>query len=214
MEELLIIEGISRHLLQWLNPYLMLDSVKDGNDNVLDRLSQKFSNSQLQLLYDLGTNTDFVYWYNELNHPEQVPTSPAGGGLRVACWNLDCLTTDKVKNRGVCEVFCLTVINHRLDLIAVQELTNPDALRLLVAELNSPTLPAIVRCSVESRGEWRYWVSASAIGRTFAGKEFGAFLWRHHLGENLQLDLVSADASDKKGFTRKPCLGQFKVLMK
>ena len=54
-------------------------------------------------------------------------------------------------NPGVREVFCRTLLEHRLDLVAVQELADPEALYLLVAELNSPTLPAVVRWPAELR---------------------------------------------------------------
>ena len=194
----------------------MLNSAKDGNCNALERLGQIFSNSQLQLLCELTTNTDnAILRRRQEVDPEQVATPPAGGGLRVACWNLERFTKAKAANPGVREVFCRTLLEHRIDLLAVQELAEPEALHLLVAELNSPTLPAVVRWPAESRGKWHCSVSGSPTGRQFSASEFGAFLWNSCLHEGWQLELSSgAPLKARDIFTRLPCLTHFKVINK
>ncbi|XP_041455336.1 endonuclease/exonuclease/phosphatase family domain-containing protein 1-like [Lytechinus variegatus] len=75
------------------------------------------------------------------------------GRLRVASWNLQKLSLDKVKNPGVKEVICMTLLENGLSLIACQDIVDSTALDEVCAELNNPSLGPVKAWSGH-RGNW------------------------------------------------------------
>nr|CAB3241128.1 endonuclease/exonuclease/phosphatase family domain-containing protein 1-like [Phallusia mammillata] len=130
--------------------------------------------------------------------------------VRIATWNLQQFSLDKVKNPGVREVICMTILENNIKILAVQELAHPDALSQIVNELNNPTLPNIQRIRSRS-GLWKCSVSATAAGKMYQGMEYSGFLWN----EGSEITLYSSSLLDKsedgKKFARQPFLGYFKI---
>ena len=67
--------------------------------------------------------------------------------VRIATWNLQQCSIDKVNNPGVREVICATIFESGIKILAVQELADKDVLAKIVEELNDPTLPNVQRYS-------------------------------------------------------------------
>ncbi|CAF1610895.1 unnamed protein product, partial [Didymodactylos carnosus] len=87
--------------------------------------------------------------------------------IRFASWNLQQLNLDKVKNPGVREVICRTILEHNINLIGIQEIGHKEALDPIVDELNNPTLPLIKEWSGNGpRRRWKYTISNSS-GKMF-----------------------------------------------
>ncbi|XP_056376459.1 endonuclease/exonuclease/phosphatase family domain-containing protein 1 isoform X2 [Hyla sarda] len=78
--------------------------------------------------------------------------------LRLATWNLQNCSLDKASNPGVREVVCMTILENSIKLVAVQELTDKDALEKFCSELNQPSLPNIRKWK-GVRGSWKCVVS-------------------------------------------------------
>ncbi|XP_067006752.2 endonuclease/exonuclease/phosphatase family domain-containing protein 1 [Anabrus simplex] len=75
--------------------------------------------------------------------------------IRVSTWNLHKLDAEKIENPGVREIFCQTILENKLSLIAVQEVLDTVALQKLCDELNHPTLRRVADWSENSR-EWKF----------------------------------------------------------
>ncbi|KAF7275412.1 hypothetical protein GWI33_011777 [Rhynchophorus ferrugineus] len=60
--------------------------------------------------------------------------------VRVASWNLHEFSLEKASNLGVKEVICRTVLENGVSLVAVQDVKDPTALKIICDELNKPTL--------------------------------------------------------------------------
>nr|XP_053629868.1 endonuclease/exonuclease/phosphatase family domain-containing protein 1-like isoform X2 [Cherax quadricarinatus] len=134
--------------------------------------------------------------------------------FRVATWNLQQLTRDKICNPGVLEVVCRTVLENGFSLLAIQEVRSKDVLEKICSELNHGSLRRVREWS-GPKGEWRWQVSEEPAGFVFQGAEFAAFIYNVCHG----IQLVSAtllsvhdnnNGKSAKTFTRKPYLGYFK----
>ncbi|XP_068220407.1 endonuclease/exonuclease/phosphatase family domain-containing protein 1-like [Palaemon carinicauda] len=151
--------------------------------------------------------------------------------IRIATWNLQELTKDKISNPGVLEVICRTILENGLSLLAIQEVGSKDVMEKICSELNQATMRR-VREWAGPRGEWRWQVSEEPAGRMFQaddypcrevnfkqGSEYAAFIYNVHHGLQLiSASLVSVhsrnnnDSNSKtNAFTRKPYLGYFKA---
>ena len=65
--------------------------------------------------------------------------------VRIATWNLQQCSVEKVNNPGVREVICATIFENGIKILAVQEVADKDVLEKLADELNNPTLPNVQR---------------------------------------------------------------------
>ncbi|XP_038068061.1 endonuclease/exonuclease/phosphatase family domain-containing protein 1-like [Patiria miniata] len=133
--------------------------------------------------------------------------------VRTGTWNLQQFSREKAENLGVKEVICMTILENRLSVLAVQEIADKDALAVICAELNDPTL-AVVRNWPSPRGIWKCVTSESA-GRMFQGVEYNGFLWNTSDGvtltESALLQSPKRSTNGKRHFARKPFLGYFKL---
>ncbi|XP_075442735.1 endonuclease/exonuclease/phosphatase family domain-containing protein 1 isoform X2 [Ascaphus truei] len=78
--------------------------------------------------------------------------------LRVATWNLQNCSLEKASNPGVREVVGMTLLENSIKLLAVQELSDKDALEKFCSELNQPSLPNIRKWK-GVRGSWKCVIS-------------------------------------------------------
>ncbi|EFA04215.1 endonuclease/exonuclease/phosphatase family domain-containing protein 1 [Tribolium castaneum] len=60
--------------------------------------------------------------------------------IRIGVWNLHEFTFEKANNPGVREVVCRTILENGLSILAVQEVVNVTAMKLICDELNKPRL--------------------------------------------------------------------------
>ncbi|XP_059061819.1 endonuclease/exonuclease/phosphatase family domain-containing protein 1-like [Achroia grisella] len=74
---------------------------------------------------------------------------------RLASWNLHQLSLDKIFNPGVREVVCLTILENKLSLIAIQDVIDKGALKEICDELNSPVIRRVREFQCNSRN-WEY----------------------------------------------------------
>jgi len=61
----------------------------------------------------------------------------------VCSWNLEKCNIEKIENSGVKEVFCMTILENRVSILAVQGISSHKVLETLVYELNFPSLPSV-----------------------------------------------------------------------
>ncbi|KAL8592998.1 hypothetical protein ACOMHN_017928 [Nucella lapillus] len=131
--------------------------------------------------------------------------------VRIASWNLEQCSLDKVSNPGVKDVVCMTILENGFGIVAVQELSHDKALEEICQELNEPTLPNVKKWSGQ-RGRWKCAVSEVA-GRMYKSAEYNGFLY----DSSQKIELLSAsllEKANKNGrppFARMPYMGFFKV---
>lgn len=135
--------------------------------------------------------------------------------LRIATWNLQCCSIEKANNPGVREVVCMTVLENSIKVLAVQELTEPDALEKFCAELNNPTLPNIRKWR-GPRGTWKSIVAEKPSIRLQQGFAYVGFLWDTSAGVELKdatlLENQQSNGNGKLTYPH-PYLTHFKVGM-
>ncbi|KAK3867572.1 hypothetical protein Pcinc_026976 [Petrolisthes cinctipes] len=136
--------------------------------------------------------------------------------FRIATWNLQCLTCEKISNLGVLEVVCRTVLENGFSVLALQEVASRDVLEKICSELNQGTLRR-VREWGGPRGEWRWQVSDEPAGRIAQGTEYAAFIYNGEHGlQMLSSSLLSVHNNNHHHHhhhhhpARKPFLGYFK----
>ncbi|KAK7114022.1 endonuclease/exonuclease/phosphatase family domain-containing protein 1-like [Littorina saxatilis] len=131
--------------------------------------------------------------------------------VRVASWNLEQCSLDKVSNPGVKDVVCMSILENGFGIVAVQELSHDKALEEICQELNQPTLPNVRRWSGQ-RGKWKCAVSQVA-GRMYRSVEYNGFLYDS--SQNIELMsanlLEAAEENGKRLFARMPYVGFFRV---
>lgn len=135
--------------------------------------------------------------------------------IRIATWNLQELTKEKMSNPGVLEVICRTVLENGFSILAIQEVGSKDVLEKICSELNQSSLRR-VREWGGPKGEWRWQVSEEPAGKMFQGSEYAAFIYNvHHNVQLLSACLLNVHNNNNKkantSFTRKPYLGYFKA---
>ncbi|ROT74900.1 Endonuclease/exonuclease/phosphatase family domain-containing protein 1 [Penaeus vannamei] len=84
--------------------------------------------------------------------------------IRIATWNLQELTKEKMSNPGVLEVICRTVLENGFSILAIQEVGSKDVLEKICSELNQSSLRR-VREWGGPKGEWRWQVSEEPAGK-------------------------------------------------
>ncbi|XP_072455246.1 endonuclease/exonuclease/phosphatase family domain-containing protein 1 [Notamacropus eugenii] len=105
--------------------------------------------------------------------------------LRLATWNLQGCSIEKANNPGVREVVCMTLLENSIKLLAVQDLSDREALEKFCTELNQPTLPSIRKWK-GPRGSWRGVVSVKPSGQLPQGGPYLGFLWDAAAGIELK----------------------------
>ncbi|GLV41466.1 hypothetical protein CBL_06696 [Carabus blaptoides fortunei] len=78
--------------------------------------------------------------------------------IRIATWNLDRLCLQKAENLGFREVVCRTILENRFSLVAIQDVHDVSALKLICDELNKPNLRRVSEWKDNSRA-WNYCLS-------------------------------------------------------
>ncbi|XP_041989128.1 endonuclease/exonuclease/phosphatase family domain-containing protein 1-like [Aricia agestis] len=76
---------------------------------------------------------------------------------RIASWNLHQLNKDKITNPGVREVVCRTMLEYRITILAIQDVLDEEALKMICDELNAPTLRRVKEYKSMSHS-WLYCV--------------------------------------------------------
>ncbi|XP_073941375.1 endonuclease/exonuclease/phosphatase family domain-containing protein 1-like [Choristoneura fumiferana] len=106
---------------------------------------------------------------------------------RLASWNLHRLNIDKVTNPGVREVICRTILENKLSIIAIQEVLDSAALKILCDELNSPSLRRVKEWKANSH-KWEYCIAeqvdSQKLGFLFDSSNKGITI------EDIALDLM------------------------
>ncbi|XP_013200561.1 endonuclease/exonuclease/phosphatase family domain-containing protein 1 [Amyelois transitella] len=106
---------------------------------------------------------------------------------RIASWNLHQLSLDKIKNPGVREVVCLTILENKLSLIAIQDVVDKGALKEICDELNNADLRRVRECKSNSRN-WQYCIPDGG------GREKLGFIYDS--GETITVEAVEEPSED------------------
>ncbi|XP_071516679.1 endonuclease/exonuclease/phosphatase family domain-containing protein 1-like isoform X2 [Panulirus ornatus] len=180
--------------------------ILDPKDTADPRISVDFSADIFELLSLRSERPIIREVFNGYHHGQ-----PA---IRIATWNLQQLTKDKICNPGVLEVVCRTILENGFSLLAIQEVGSKDVLEKICSELNQSSLRR-VREWGGPKGEWRWQVSEEPAGHMHQGAEYAAFMYNvsHglHLSSATLLDVHGNNNSKTcKSSTKKPYLGYFK----
>ncbi|XP_057653342.1 endonuclease/exonuclease/phosphatase family domain-containing protein 1-like [Diorhabda carinulata] len=76
--------------------------------------------------------------------------------VRVASWNLHEFSYEKVGNLGVKEVVCRIILENGFSIIAIQDVLNVTALRLICDELNNPKLQRVKEWNQNNHHNWNF----------------------------------------------------------
>ncbi|XP_013794922.2 endonuclease/exonuclease/phosphatase family domain-containing protein 1-like [Limulus polyphemus] len=127
--------------------------------------------------------------------------------LRIAVWNIEGLTLEKVCNPGVQEVICRTILENSLSLVAFQDVSSEAALTLLATELNNPQQKQVCNW-VGERGKW-----SSALPKIPMRTSSCGFLFDTSHSVELQDAHLWILPEDGAGHINLPtlCVGDFKV---
>ncbi|KAF2897740.1 hypothetical protein ILUMI_08436 [Ignelater luminosus] len=117
-------------------------------------LSNGLSASSISDIFELLS----AYSYRPIPEEEFCYERNGEKALRIASWNLQNLTLEKVQNLGVREVICRTILENRWSIIAVQEIQDVEALKLVCDALNKPHLRRIAEWKNNSR-QWNFCMS-------------------------------------------------------
>ena len=74
----------------------------------------------------------------------------------ICSWNLETFNVEKVENIDVKEVFCRTILENRVSILAVQGISSHKILENLVQELNFPSLESVKRHH-NNDTSWKYY---------------------------------------------------------
>ncbi|XP_071496003.1 endonuclease/exonuclease/phosphatase family domain-containing protein 1-like [Diadema antillarum] len=137
------------------------------------------------------------------------------GRVRLASWNLQQLTLEKVRNPGVREVICMTILENGLGLLACQDIVDSTALDEVCAELNHPRLGPVKAWS-GPRGNWTS-ITATSGDIKKQNERVCGFLWDTSQGVRLkhsyQLKLTAnRTISSPSSSHHVPFLGRFALL--
>ena len=116
--------------------------------------------------------------------------------VRIATWNLLLFSEEKASQPEVLQIVVGIILDNQLDLIAVQELSDRNGLKLVCDMLNRT-----------KRGSWKYKVSERA-GRMYRASEYLGYLWNSSKGFSLKSDKLLAV---NKAFARSPYLANFRI---
>lgn len=182
VEDLIKVKGMSQWRLGALRPHLMVGNAPDvtpavglSNGTVVYTVSQNSSQSLLNVpgarkvpsatLKNVSTNGllpekdifELLSAYSQRPVLDDDFCGERNGKLvvRLATWNLQDFTVEKVQNPGVMEVICRTILENRFSVIAVQEIVDAASLKQICDELNCPTLRRVIDWK-ENEREWKY----------------------------------------------------------
>nr|XP_058944279.1 endonuclease/exonuclease/phosphatase family domain-containing protein 1-like [Pocillopora verrucosa] len=142
--------------------------------------------------------------------PKITPYLINNNTLRIASWNLQSFSSDKADNAGVKEVICCTVLENGLDILAIQEIGDTNALIKIKDELNSPTSETVKTLKTVEQ-HWECCIS-DISGKMFRSVEYNGFLWNAARGISLKSSaLLEKPKGGQKQFARRPYLGFFKA---
>nr|CDS26779.1 endonuclease:exonuclease:phosphatase family [Hymenolepis microstoma] len=168
-------------------------------------------------LFEVLNGTGLIdRWKEYLNNDQllNVSDSLPSNTYRLATWNLDRLSVAKAKHPGIREAICLTILAYQFDLIAFQEVVEPEAVQMLADELNSPKLPMVKRwMSVNQvkRGMFTGFSSAEKTGRTFQAAEYSSFLYRYDRMKAISSRILEIADDSGRPFSRLPFLSKFRI---
>ncbi|VDM22177.1 unnamed protein product [Hydatigera taeniaeformis] len=162
-----------------------------------------------RVLNDMGL---VARWTKYVNDPDILTTGDVlpSNTYRLATWNLDRFTLAKAKHSGFREAICLTILSNQFDLVAFQEVVEPDAVQLLVDELNTPVLPMVKRwisANQTKYGSYTAFSSSDKTGRTFQAVEYSSILYRSDRLQAISSRLLPANGR----FSRMPFMSKFKL---
>nr|CDS18777.1 endonuclease:exonuclease:phosphatase family [Echinococcus granulosus] len=151
-------------------------------------------------------------WTKYISDSDILTTNDAlpSNTYRLATWNLDRFTLAKARHSGFREAICLTILSNQFDLIAFQEVVEPESVQLLVNELNDPVLPMIrgwIAVNQAKYGSYKAFSSSDKTGRTFQAVEYSSILYRSDRVQAISSRVLSASGK----FSRLPFLSKFKL---
>ncbi|CAG9854229.1 unnamed protein product [Phyllotreta striolata] len=76
--------------------------------------------------------------------------------IRIASWNLHEFSYEKAGNLGVKEIVCRTILENGFSIIAIQDVLNVTALRIICDELNNPKLQRVKEWSKNNHYNWNF----------------------------------------------------------
>ncbi|CAG5134457.1 unnamed protein product [Candidula unifasciata] len=203
LEDLLKVKGINLNNLEIMLPFLTvedknqkslkIDDAKNGSCVNGATGNKIIKQEQLDREYIRRSTSSIENLLQILGPLAKVPERPKidkitfkyknGDILRLASWNLDKFSLEKSGNPGVKDVVCMTLLENGFGLVAVQDLTDKEALNEICRELNSPTLPNVKKWAGR-RGQWACVVSEAA-GCSHLGNTYQGFLYDR--SQNIQL---------------------------
>ena len=125
------------HALLKLKSYLTVDK-SDNRRSRKASLASIIRNGSSEVSFHFGPES----LHNTRPIMEELHDDRDGRPIvRIATWNLQQCTIEKINNPGVREVVCATILENGIKLLAVQELADKDVLEKIADELNNPTLP-------------------------------------------------------------------------
>ncbi|XP_048882176.1 LOW QUALITY PROTEIN: endonuclease/exonuclease/phosphatase family domain-containing protein 1-like [Brienomyrus brachyistius] len=140
-------------------------------------------------------------------------TRDSKAAVRVATWSLQSCTIEKANNPGVREVVCMTLLENGIQLLAVQDLADREALEKFCTELNQGSLASIRRWKA-SRGTWKCAVSEKPARQSHKTVEFSGFLWDTSPGIEMKdatlMESVVVNGNGSHGYPR-PYLAHFNI---
>ncbi|GAB1599088.1 endonuclease/exonuclease/phosphatase family domain-containing protein 1-like [Argonauta hians] len=182
IEDLLKVKSISAGLLGAIRHNLILSDTGNSNSAVISTtlsrnrsttLRESHTNEYYHNLINKEANTSFLTKADDsLQDLIQVlgPLAKRSirpkvqsfsfkrnniSALRIATWNLDGCSVEKISNPGVCDVICMTILENGLGILALQEITDMKALKKICDELNHPKLFNVRKWKGKTR-KWEY----------------------------------------------------------
>ncbi|CAK1549615.1 unnamed protein product [Leptosia nina] len=96
---------------------------------------------------------------------------------RLASWHIHQLTIEKVINPGVREVVCRTILENKLSVIALQDVIEVEAVKMICEELNAPTIRRVREWRLNSQN-WEYCIPQKSSCRSLC------FIYENSNGNN------------------------------
>ncbi|KAF5275579.1 hypothetical protein FQA39_LY06691 [Lamprigera yunnana] len=166
--ELLKVKGITQMHLSNISMYLTIEEPQI-NENYINGISnhRRSPSATLKLSLCNGLSATSVndifellsaYSYRPIPEEDFCNSRNGEKALRIASWNLQNFILDKAQNLGVREVICRTILENKWSIIAVQEVQDIEALKLICDSLNKPNLRRVIECKYNSK-QWSFCMS-------------------------------------------------------
>lgn len=143
------------------------------------------------------------------NHKNEVNGRPT---VRIASWDLQSCTKEKILNPGVREVVCMTVLENSFRLLTVHGFLEHQVLEEIISELNDPTLPNVQRHKYNSKS-WKC-CSSFSLSVSSSQQQLGVgFVWDSQSGINYQEFKLSKSSNLTDKLQSEPTfvLGSFEI---